>query len=601
MPVNSDLDLQIKALPDLPGVYKYYDNQDKILYVGKAKSLKKRVSSYFAKNDHDAKTRILVSKVARIEHIVVDSELDALLLENNLIKKYQPRYNILLKDDKSYPWIVVKNEPFPRVFSTRRVIKDGSTYYGPFSSVRVMNALLDLLRRLYPLRSCQMDLSPEKVNRGMYKVCLEYHIGNCKGPCERKQSAQEYEEYIKNIHEILKGNLSSVIQRVRTLMQEASELYRFEEAQELKEKLELLENYRSKSTIVNPNLGVLDVFSVIEDGDEFFVNYLSVKDGALIHVYTNSVEKKLTESSEDVLGFVLPELRERFNSQAKDILLNIQPSFEFEGLKFSVPQRGDKKALLDLSLRMIKNYRLDQLKQEKIKDPEAHTKRILQTIQKDFHLKTLPRHIECFDNSNFHGTNAVSACVVFKDGKPSKKDYRHFNVKTVVGSDDFATMREVVTRRYQRLLDEGQPLPDLIVIDGGKGQLSASVEALESLGLYGKIPIVGIAKRLEEIYFPGDSIPIYLDKRSESLKLIQHMRNEAHRFGITHHRDKRSKNSLKSELLEISGIGPKTFEELMKHFKSLKRLKESSLEAIQSVIGEAKGKLVYDGLKGVNR
>jgi excinuclease ABC subunit C len=348
-------------------------------------------------------------------------------------------------------------------------------------------------------------------------------------------------------------------------------------------------------------LGVLDVFSVIEDGDEFFVNYLSVKDGALIHVYTNSVEKKLTESSEDVLGFVLPELRERFNSQAKDILLNIQPSFEFEGLKFSVPQRGDKKALLDLSLRMIKNYRLDQLKQEKIKDPEAHTKRILQTIQKDFHLKTLPRHIECFDNSNFHGTNAVSACVVFKDGKPSKKDYRHFNVKTVVGSDDFATMREVVTRRYQRLLDEGQPLPDLIVIDGGKGQLSASVEALESLGLYGKIPIVGIAKRLEEIYFPGDSIPIYLDKRSESLKLIQHMRNEAHRFGITHHRDKRSKNSLKSELLEISGIGPKTFEELMKHFKSLKRLKESSLEAIQSVIGEAKGKLVYDGLKGVNR
>jgi excinuclease ABC subunit C len=601
MPVNSDLDLQIKALPDLPGVYKYYDNQDKILYVGKAKSLKKRVSSYFAKNDHDAKTRILVSKVARIEHIVVDSELDALLLENNLIKKYQPRYNILLKDDKSYPWIVVKNEPFPRVFSTRRVIKDGSTYYGPFSSVRVMNALLDLLRRLYPLRSCQMDLSPEKVNRGMYKVCLEYHIGNCKGPCERKQSAQEYEEYIKNIHEILKGNLSSVIQRVRTLMQEASELYRFEEAQELKEKLELLENYRSKSTIVNPNLGVLDVFSVIEDGDEFFVNYLSVKDGALIHVYTNSVEKKLMESCEDVLGFVLPELRERFNSQAKDILLNIQPSFEFEGLKFSVPQRGDKKALLDLSLRMIKNYRLDQLKQEKIKDPEAHTKRILQTIQKDFHLKTLPRHIECFDNSNFHGTNAVSACVVFKDGKPSKKDYRHFNVKTVVGSDDFATMREVVTRRYQRLLDEGQPLPDLIVIDGGKGQLSASVEALESLGLYGKIPIVGIAKRLEEIYFPGDSIPIYLDKRSESLKLIQHMRNEAHRFGITHHRDKRSKNSLKSELLEISGIGPKTFEELMKHFKSLKRLKESSLEAIQSVIGEAKGKLVYDGLKGVNR
>lgn len=598
MLIKPSLDLQIKSLPDLPGVYQYYDATGKILYVGKAKSLKKRVSSYFNKNDHNGKTRILVSKIASIEHIVVDSELDALLLENNLIKKYQPRYNILLKDDKSYPWIVVKNEAFPRIFSTRRVIKDGSTYYGPFSSGRVMHALLDLLRRLYPLRSCQLDLSPEKVNRGTYKVCLEYHIGNCKGPCEKKQKAEDYDEYIKNIHEILKGNLSSVIQRVRTLMQEAAELYRFEEAQELKEKVDLLENYKSKSTIVNPNLGVLDVFSVIEEGDEFFVNFLSVKDGALIHVYTNTVVKKLEETPEDVMGFVLPELRERFNSQAKDVLLNIQPTFEFEGLKFSVPQRGDKKALLDLSLRMIKNYSLDQLKQQKIKDPEAHQNRILETIQKDFRLKTLPRHIECFDNSNFQGTNAVAACVVFKNGKPSKKDYRHFNIKTVEGPDDFASMKEVVARRYQRLVDEGQDLPDLVVVDGGKGQLSASVEALQSIGLYGKIPIVGIAKRLEEIFFPGDSIPLYLDKRSESLKVIQHMRNEAHRFGITHHRDKRSKNSLKSELSDIPGVGPKTFEDLMKHFKSLKRIKESSLESIQAVVGEAKGKLVFEGLKG---
>jgi excinuclease ABC subunit C len=597
MPTKSSLDLQIKALPDLPGVYQYYDAVGKILYVGKAKNLKKRVSSYFIKNDHNGKTRILVAKIARIEHIVVDSELDALLLENNLIKKYQPRYNILLKDDKSYPWIIVKNEAFPRVFSTRRVIKDGSAYYGPFSSGRVMHALLDLLRRLYPLRSCQLDLSPEKLARGTYKVCLEYHIGNCKGPCEWKQKPAEYDAYIQDIHEILKGNLSSVINRVRLLMQEAADVYRFEEAQELKEKLDLLENYRSKSTIVNPNLGILDVFTVVEEVDAFYINYLLVKDGALMHVYTNMVAKKLEETPEDVLGFVLPELRERFNSQAKDVLVNVKTSFEFEGMKFSVPQRGDKKALIDLSLRIIKNYRLDQLKQQKIKDPEAHQNRILETIQKDFRLLTLPRHIECFDNSNFQGTNAVSACVVFKDGKPSKKDYRHFNIKTVEGPDDFASMREVVARRYQRLLDEGQSLPDLVVIDGGKGQLSASVEALESIGLRGKIPIVGIAKRLEEIFFPEDTVPLYLDKRSESLKVIQHMRNEAHRFGITHHRNKRSKNALTSELNDIQGIGPKTFELLMKQFKSMKRLKEASLESIQAVVGYAKGLLVFEGLR----
>jgi excinuclease ABC subunit C len=596
MPTKSSLDLQIKSLPDLPGVYQYFDAQDKILYVGKAKSLKKRVSSYFNKNDHNGKTRILVAKISRIDHIVVDSELDALLLENNLIKKYQPRYNILLKDDKTYPWIVVKNEAFPRIFSTRRVIKDGSSYYGPFSSGRVMHALLDLLRRLYPLRSCQLDLSEEKVNRGTYKVCLEYHIGNCKGPCEKKQKPEEYDVYIKDIHEILKGNLSSVIQRVRTLMEDAAAIYRFEEAQELKEKLDLLENYRSKSTIVNPNLGILDVFTVVEEVDAFYINYMLVKDGALMHVYTNMVAKKLEETAEDVLGFVLPELRERFNSQAKDVLVNVKTSFEFEGIKFNLPQRGDKKALLDLSVRMIKNYRLDQLKQQKIKDPEAHQNRILETIQKDFRLKTLPRHIECFDNSNFQGTNAVSACVVFKDGKPSKKDYRHFDIKTVEGPDDFASMREVVARRYKRLVDENQALPDLVVIDGGKGQLSASVEAMESLGLRGKIPIVGIAKRLEEIFFPEDTIPLYLDKRSESLKVIQHMRNEAHRFGITHHRNKRSKNALKSELTEIDGVGPKTFELLMKQFKSMKRLKESSLESIQAVIGDAKGLMVFEGL-----
>lgn len=594
---KSSLGLQIQTLPDLPGVYQYYDNNDKIIYVGKAKNLKKRVSSYFNKNDHDGKTRILVSKIRRVEHIVVDSELDALLLENNLIKKYQPRYNILLKDDKSYPWIVVKNEAFPRIFSTRRIIKDGSSYYGPFSSVKVMYALLDLLKRLYPLRTCNLDLSKEKISQSNYKVCLEYHIKNCKGPCENKQSEEEYKDYIQNIHEILKGNLNSVISRVRVLMEESAAAYRFEEAQELKEKLELLENYKSKSTIVNPNLGLLDVFTILEETDCFYINYLLVKDGALMHVYTNIINKKLDESPADVLGFVIPELRERFGSQAKEVMLNIEVPFELSGVKFNVPQRGDKKSLVDLSVRIIKNYRIDQLKQQKIKDPEAHTNRILETIQKDFRLKTLPKHIECFDNSNFQGTNAVSACVVFKDAKPSKADYRHFNIKTVEGPDDFASMREVVKRRYSRLKEEGQPLPDLVVIDGGKGQLSASVEALEEIGLRGVVPIVGIAKRLEEIFFPGDSIPLYLDKRSESLKVIQHMRNEAHRFGITHHRDKRSKNALKNSLTELPGIGEKTYEELIKKFKSMKRLKESSLESIEDVIGKAKASVVYEALQ----
>lgn len=597
---NNNIAIEIQALPDLPGVYQYFDKNDKIIYVGKAKNLKKRVTSYFTKNDHNGKTKILISKIARIEHIVVDNELDALLLENNLIKKYQPRYNILLKDDKSYPWIVIKNEAFPRIFSTRRVIKDGSVYFGPFSSGKVMHALLDLLRRLYPLRSCQLDLSEEKVKKGNYKVCLEYHIGNCKGPCMGYQQPEEYNRYILDISDILKGNLSHVILRVRMLMDDAANLYRFEEAQELKEKLDLLENYRSKSTIVNPNLGLLDVFTVFDDIELFYVNYLLVKDGALVHVYTNSVTKKLNETPSDVLGFVLPDLRERFNSQAKHVLVNVKPPVAFDGMSFYQPQRGDKKELLDLSLRIIKNYRLDQLKQQKIKDPEAHTTRVLTTIQNDFRLKSLPRHIECFDNSNFQGTHAVSACVVFKNAKPSKKDYRHFNIQTVEGPDDFASMYEALTRRYKRLLDENQPLPDLVVVDGGKGQLSSGLRALQDLGLNGKIPIVGIAKRLEEIFFPGDAIPLYLDKRSESLKVIQHMRNEAHRFCITHHRNKRSKAALQSELSDIPGVGPKTFDLLMQQFKSIKRLKEASLEAIQAIVGVTKGQIIFDGLQGLN-
>ncbi|GAA0876400.1 excinuclease ABC subunit UvrC [Wandonia haliotis] len=593
------IELILRTLPENPGVYQYFDESGKIIYVGKAKNLKKRVNSYFNKQDLDGKTRMLVRKIRDIQYIVVATEMDALLLENNLIKKYQPRYNIQLKDDKTYPWICVKNEAFPRIFSTRRVVKDGSRYYGPYPSGRMMHALLDLIRRLYPLRTCGLDLSQNAIEKRNYKVCLEYHIGNCKGPCEAKQTIQEYNKYIEDIHDILKGNISSVIRKIKVLMQEEAEAYRFEEAQLLKEKCELLENYKSKSTIVSPTVSEVDVFTVLDDGDSFFVNYLVIKSGAIIHAFTSEIKKKLNETAAEVVGFALPELRERFQSPSKEVLVEELPDVKLEGIRFFVPQRGDKKELLDLSLRNTRAYRMDKLKRQKIKDPEAHKNRILTQIQKDFRLKELPVHIECFDNSNFQGTNAVSACVVFRDGKPSTKDYRHFTIQTVEGPDDFASMEEAVYRRYRRLKEEDKPFPQLVVIDGGKGQLGSALKALERLNLRGKIPVVGIAKRLEEIFFPGDSLPLYLDKRSESLKVIQHMRNEAHRFGITHHRNKRSKNSLVSELSEIKGIGPKTYEELMTHFKSVKRIREASLDSLISVIGQAKAKIVHAYFNGM--
>jgi excinuclease ABC subunit C len=588
------IELILKTLPDSPGVYQYFDEFGKIIYVGKAKNLKKRVNSYFNKHDLDAKTRLLVKKIRDIHYIVVSSEMDALLLENNLIKKYQPRYNIQLKDDKTYPWICVKKEPFPRIFSTRRVIKDGSRYYGPYPSGKMMHALLDLIKRLYPLRTCALDLAQNHIEKRKYKVCLEYHIGNCKGPCEGKQSVQEYDQYIEDIHDILKGNIGSVIRKIKVLMHEEAAAYRFEEAQLLKEKCELLEHYKSKSTVVSPTVNEVDVLTLEEDGDSVFVNYLVIKSGAIIHGFTSEVKKKLNETTDEIIGFVLPEMRERFQSPSKEVLVDSVPDLKLEGIQFFVPQRGDKKELLELSKRNVKFYRLDKLKQQKIKDPEAHVNRILNQIQKDFRLTELPVQIECFDNSNFQGTNAVSACVVFKHAKPSPKDYRHFNIKTVEGPDDFASMEEAVYRRYKRQIEENQPLPQLIIIDGGKGQLSSALSALEKLNLRGKIPIVGIAKRLEEIFFPGDSMPLYLDKRSESLKVVQHLRNEAHRFGITHHRNKRSKNALVSEIEAIPGIGPKTYEELMTYFKSVKRIKAASLESLSSVIGQAKGKLVFD-------
>jgi excinuclease ABC subunit C len=592
-----DIGLKLKTLPEKPGVYQYFDKNGTILYVGKAKNLKKRVSSYFNKNHEHAKTIILVKKIADIKYIVVDTEMDALLLENNLIKKYLPKYNIQLKDDKTYPWICIKKEAFPRVFSTRQIVKDGSKYFGPYPSGRIMHALLDLIRDLFPLRTCALDLAANKIEKGSYKVCLEYHIGKCHGPCEGKQTAQVYAGMIDQIEGILKGNISTVIQNLKQLMLQASSDFKFEEAHDIKTRIELLERYKAKSTVVSPTIHQVDVVSMVEDNDLVFVNYLVINHGAIIHGITVEVKRKLDETQQDIITFVLPELRERFQSDAKEILVETDVDWEMEGVRFFAPQRGDKKALIDLSLRNAKFYRLEKIKQEKIKDPEKHTNRILETMKTELRLKELPTHIECFDNSNIQGTNPVSACVVFKDAKPSKKDYRHFNVQTVEGPDDFATMREAVYRRYRRLLEEEQPLPQLIIIDGGKGQLSAALEALEKLDLRGKIAIIGIAKRLEELFYPGDSLPLYLDKRSETLKVIQHLRNEAHRFGITHHRNRRSKSALTNELESIPGIGEKTVQDLIRAFKSVKRVKEQNEESLAAIVGKAKAKIVRNYLE----
>jgi excinuclease ABC subunit C len=585
--------LKLQTLPDKPGVYQYFDTQGKIIYVGKAKSLKKRVSSYFVKQHENGKTTLLVKQIKDIHYIVVDTEIDALLLENNLIKKYQPKYNIQLKDDKTYPWICVKKEPFPRVFSTRQFIRDGSLYFGPYANVKVMQTLLSLIRELYKLRTCSYDLSQEKIKARKFKVCLEYHLGNCLGPCASHQSVQEYDEQIQQIELLLKGNISSVIRFVKEKMMGYAAHHEFELAQDMKEKLLLLENYQAKSTIVSPSIHQVDVITVLDDNESAFFNFLSVHNGSIIHAYTAEVKKKLDESVDDIISYVLPEMRQRYESSSREVLIERTVGFSLEGVQFSVPQRGDKKQLVELSLRNAKFYKLEKSKQDKIKDPEKHTNRILEQLKKDFKLHDLPVHMECFDNSNFQGTNAVSACVVFKNAKPSKKDYRHFNVKTVEGPDDFATMEEAVYRRYKRMLEEEQSLPQLIVIDGGKGQLGAALCALEKLELKGKVAIVGIAKKLEEIFFPGDSLPIYLDKRSESLKVIQFMRNEAHRFGITHHRNKRSKNTLKSELDEIPGIGPKNMQKLLLHFKTIKAIKQAGLQELEVVMGKSKSRIVY--------
>ena len=584
---NTDLTLQIKTLPNSPGVYQYFDKDDAIIYVGKAKNLKKRVSSYFTKKHDDGKTRILVRKISKIKHIVVKTETDALLLENNLIKKYQPRYNVLLKDDKSYPWICIKKERFPRVFSTRRVIKDGSEYFGPYTSVKTVWTLLDLIKGLYQLRTCNYDLSPEKIKSGKYKVCLEYHLGNCKGACEGYETEEEYFENIKAIREILKGNFKDSLQQFKEQMKQFATNMQFEDAQKIKEKIEVLENYQAKSTIVNPKISNVDVFSVISDESYGYVNFLQLSYGSIIRSHTLEIKKKLDETDKTLLQLAIIEIRQRFNSNSKEIFVPFKVKIG-EDVKVTVPKLGDKKHILDLSIRNAKYYRMERFKQIKITDPDRHVTRIMAQMKSDLRLNEEPIHIECFDNSNIQGTHPVAACVVFKNGKPSKKEYRHFNIKTVEGPDDFASMEEVVYRRYKRLLDEDQPLPQLIIIDGGKGQLSSALKSLDALNLRGKIAIIGIAKKLEELFYPNDPIPLYLDKKSETLRIIQQLRNEAHRFGIEHHRNKRSKTALNTELETIPGIGEKTVVDLLKHFKSVKRIRLAKLEDLVNVIGASK-------------
>jgi excinuclease ABC subunit C len=587
----------VSVLPDQPGIYQYFDQSGKIIYVGKAKSLKKRVSSYFKKTQENRKTELLVRNIADIQHMVVETEQDALLLENNLIKKYQPRYNIRLKDDKTYPWIVIKNERFPRVFQTRNVIKDGSSYFGPYTSILTVRTLLEFFRKLYKLRNCKLNLADEQIRQGKFKVCLEFHIGNCLGPCVGKFEHDQYMKSIDQIKEILKGNISGVIKYLNDLMRQYSSEMKFEDAALIKDKLDLLEKFQSRSTVVSNTISDVDVFTIDQDENFAYVNYLKIMSGAIMQTYTMEIKKVLDESPGELLEFAIVDIRQKIFSNAKEILVPFKLDFALEGVKMQIPKKGDKKKLLELSERNAKYFRLEKLKHVVVSKTEQNANRILETMKKDLQLKVQPTHIECFDNSNLQGTNPVSSCVVFRDARPFKKDYRHFNVKTVEGPDDFASMEEVVYRRYKRLLDEEKSLPQLIVIDGGKGQLGAALNSLEKLGLRGKISIIGIAKRLEEIYFPGDSIPLYLDKNSETLKIIQQLRDEAHRFGITFHRNKRSGEFLKSELENISGIGEKTRTVLLTRFKSVENLKKQAFRVVADEIGDSKARLIFDFYK----
>ncbi|MBK9400325.1 MAG: excinuclease ABC subunit UvrC [Bacteroidetes bacterium] len=591
---NENIRHIVESLPETPGVYQFYTNEMSLLYIGKAKNLKRRVSSYFNKSHDSSRITMMVRQIADIKTILVETEYDALLLENNLIKKHQPRYNVSLKDDKTYPWIVIKKEDFPRVFYSRRHIKDGSTYYGPYASVYMINTMLELINTLYKLRTCNLVLSPANIAKKKFRVCLEFHVGNCFGPCEGLQSKADYDTSIDGIKDILKGNINNVIRHLEDLMKKQAAAFEFEGAQMSKEKIEILEKYKGRSVIVHPTINNVDVFSYVDEQNSAFVNYMKVMSGAVVQSFTLEMKKKLEESPAELLSLAIAELRQRYQSDAKEIIAPFELEQEIPGVETVVPKIGDKKKLLELSEKNVRYFMKDKLEQADKLNPEHRIDRLMTQMQKDLRLPVKPHHIECFDNSNFQGDYAVAAMSVFKNGRPSKSDYRHFDIKTVTGPDDFASMEEVVFRRYKRLLEEEKPLPQLIVIDGGKGQLSAALTSLEKLELRGKISIIGIAKKLEEIYYPGDPLPLYLDKKSETLKIIQQLRDEVHRFGITHHRNKRSKGLIKTELSEIKGIGAATGETLLKHFRSVKRIREAKLDELTAIIGTAKGKVVYD-------
>ena len=589
----------VEVLPDKPGIYQFFDNKGEIIYIGKARNLKKRVSSYFTKTIYqNNKLKILTRKIADIKHFIVKDESDALLLENNLIKKYQPRYNVQLKDDKSFPWICVKNEPFPRVFITRNLIRNGSVYYGPYTSVNMVRTLLELIRQLFPLRTCNYNLTTENIVNQRFKACLEYHLGNCKAPCVGYQTDIEYEESIKYVHQILKGSIFQVIEHLKGLMSEYSGEYKFEQAQIIKDKIRILEKYRSKSTIVNPRIDDIEVYSIAEEDTTAYVNYLRVVNGAIVQAQTFELKKKLDESVQDLLSLAIVEIRQRMGSTAKEIIVPVKTDLHLGNIKFTIPHRGEKKQILDLSERNAKFYMLEKRKRRELTRPEAKIERILRTVMKDLRLKEKPVHIECFDNSNIMGKSPAAACVVFINAKPSKKDYRHFTIKTVKGPNDYASMEEVIYRRYKRILNEKKSLPQLLIIDGGKGQLSAATKSLEKLSLRGKTAIIGVAKRLEEIYFPDDKVPLYIDKNSETLRLIQQIRNEAHRFGIKLHRDKRTKIMMQSELDNINGIGEKTRDELLKKYGSVNSIMKADPAEIISLIGKNRTKIL---LKALNK
>lgn len=596
---SPELQQKIAILPETPGVYMYYDAEGTVIYVGKAKNLKRRVSSYFNRTHDVLRTNLLVRAIADMSYIVVPTEQDALNLENSMIKEYKPRYNVLLKDDKSYPWICITKELFPRVFMTRQRLKDGSKYFGPYTEAGAARAVLELARELYPIRTCRIPITPDTLARGKGRLCLEYHLKRCKGCCVGKISHEDYARYIENIRLILRGDTGELMDYLRGEMERLSSELRFEEAQDLKVKYQLVERYRAKSVIVSQTLDSVDVFGLDDDDSDVYINYMHVRRGAVVRSVTLQYKRRMEETQAQLLSYAMDEVRSRFGLAYDEVIVPLEPDAEFNGATFTVPQRGDKAKLLDVSARNARQSKLDVLKQMERLDPEKRTGRTLERMKADFRLNVLPRHIECFDNSNIQGTNPVASCVVFRDAKPSKKDYRHFNIKTVEGPDDFASMKEVLTRRYTRLMEEApDDLPQLIVVDGGKGQLSAAVEALDEIGLRGTIAVVGIAKRLEEIFFPGDSVPLYIDKNSESLRVVQQLRDEAHRFGITHHRNRRSKSAIVSELSQIKGVGPGTEQALLSHFKSVKRIREASLDALADVVGPAKARVIRDHFAG---